>query len=90
MAEDTSEREGVETVADKNGAAPEGEPRGFVSDIIMNAVEPGVSYSVLLFLNIVFLLLLLTLVALMLLTGFNIHLMVFSILTVGLMIGFNM
>lgn len=63
---------------------------GFVSDIILNAVEPGVNYSVLLFLNIVFILLLVTLVVLTLVTNFNIHLIIFSILTVGLMIGLNM
>lgn len=78
--------------ASKSGGASLGEKQscGFVSDIILNAVEPGVNNSVLIFLNIVFTLLLLTLVALILLTGFNIHLVLFSILTVGLMIGLNM
>ncbi len=63
--------------------------RGFISDIILNAVEPGVNYSVLLFLNIVFILLLLIPVMMSVLTGFNIHLLIFGVLTVMLMIGFN-
>ena len=61
-----------------------------MSDIILNALEPGVTYPVLLFLNIVFVLLLVTLVMLILLVGFNIHLLVFLFLTAGLMIGLNM
>ena len=65
-------------------------PGGFVSDIILNAVEPGVNYSVLLFLNIVFVLLFLTLVLFTFITDFNIHLIFLSILTLGLMIGLNM
>ena len=63
---------------------------GFVSDIVLSAIQPGVNYSVLLFLNIVFGLLLLTIVVLVILTNFNIHLVVFAILTVGLMISINM
>lgn len=66
------------------------EPRGFVSDIILNAIEPGVNKSVLLFLNIIFVLLLITLIAQSFLIGFNVHLIIMSILTVGLMIGVNM
>ncbi len=61
--------------------------RGFISDIILNAVEPGVNYSVLLY--IVFILLLLIPVMMSVLTGFNIHLLIFGVLTVMLMIGFN-
>ena len=72
------------------GSLAEKQSCGFVSDIILNAVEPGINYSVLLFLNVVFILLLVTLVTLMILVGLNIHLLVFSVLTVGLMIGFNM
>ena len=64
--------------------------RGFVSDIILNAFEPGVNYSILVCLNVVFVFLLLTLVALCFITDFNIHLIIFIVLTVGLMIGLNM
>lgn len=63
---------------------------GFVSDIILNAVEPGVNYSVIAFINIVFGLLLLTSIVLTILTGFNLHLIFFTILTVGLMVALNM
>lgn len=63
---------------------------GFLSDIVLNAIQPGVNYSVLLFLNIVFGLLLLTILALIIVTNFNIHLVVFAILTAGLMISLNM
>ena len=64
--------------------------RGFVSDIILNAVEPGVNYSVIAFVNIVFGLLLLTSIVLTVLTDFNLHLIFFTILTAGLMVALNM
>lgn len=63
---------------------------GFVSDIILNAVEPGVNHSVIIFVNIVFGLLIVTALTLTIITGFNIHLMIFSILSAGLMIALNM
>lgn len=74
----------------KTASQTEGRSSGFVSDIILNAVEPGVNTSVILFINIVFGLLLVTAVALTIITGFSIHLIIFSILTVGLMIALNM
>ncbi len=81
----------AEPDTDDVGASPsEKRPGGFVSDIILNAVEPGVNYSVLLFLNIVFVLLFSTLVIFIFVTDFNLHLIFLSILTLGLMIGINM
>ena len=67
-----------------------GQPRGFVSDIVLNAVEPGVNGPVLFFMNTVFVLLFSTVVVLSFLTGFNIHILLFGILTIGLMVGINM
>lgn len=69
---------------------PEKQSSGFVSDIVLNAVEPGVNSSVVLFINIVFGLLLVTAVVMTVVTDFNIHLIFFSILTAGLMIALNM
>lgn len=74
----------------KTTSQTEEKTSGFVSDIILNAVEPGVNNSVIIFINIVFGLLLVTAVALTIVLGFNIHLIVFSILTAGLMIALNM
>ena len=65
------------------------EPRGFVTDLLLNAFEPGVNSSVLIFLNLVFFLLLVTLVAITFITGFNLHVVFLGILALGLMIGFN-
>ncbi len=63
---------------------------GFVTEVFQNAIQPGVNYSVLLFINIVFGLLLLTTVTLTVITDFNIHLIFFTILTAGLMVALNM
>ena len=63
--------------------------RGFVQDIVLNIFEPGVNQSVLIFLNLTFLLLLLTLVGLTVLVGFNLHILFLIVLAVGLMVGFN-
>lgn len=73
---------------DKNQASAS-ESRGFVADLILNAFEPGVNSSVLIFLNFVFFLLLVTLVAVTFITGINIHIIFLGILALGLMIGFN-
>lgn len=74
----------------KGAPLAENQSRGFFSDIVLNAIQPGVNYSVLLFLNIVFGLLLLTVLVLAIVTNFNVHLVVFAILTAGLMISLNM
>lgn len=73
-----------------SNAEDKSQPRGFVSDVVLNAFEPGVNRSVLLFLNIVFILLLLTLVALCFVTGLNFHFAFLLVLTVGLMIALNL
>ena len=65
------------------------EPRGFVTDLLLNAFEPGVNSSVLIFLNLIFFLLLVTLVAVTFITGINLHVIFLGILALGLMIGFN-
>jgi hypothetical protein len=65
------------------------EPRGFATDLLLNAIEPGVNNSVLIFLNLVFFLLLVTLVAVTFITGINLHVIFLGILALGLMIGFN-
>ena len=65
------------------------EPRGFVTDLLLNAFEPGVNNSVLIFLNLIFFLLLVTLVAVTFITGINLHVIFLGILALGLMIGFN-
>ena len=77
---------------EENGAAQQEaleQSRGFVSDIILNAIEPGVNASVLIFINVVFALLLVTVVVILLI-DFNVILLVFGILAAGLMIGMNM
>lgn len=65
------------------------ESRGFVADLLLNAFEPGVNSSVLIFLNLVFFLLLVTLVAVTFITGINLHVIFLGILALGVMIGFN-
>lgn len=65
------------------------ESRGFIADLMLNAFEPGVNSSVLIFLNLVFFLLLVTLVAVTFITGINMHIIFLGILALGLMIGFN-
>ena len=65
------------------------ESRGFLNDLMLNAFEPGVNSSVLIFLNLVFFLLLITLVAVTFITGINMHIIFLGILALGLMIGFN-
>ncbi len=69
-------------------AAPDNS-RGFVSDIVLNAIEPGVNTSVLIFINVVFALLLFTVVGILLIE-FNVLLLTFGLLAAGLMIGVNM
>ena len=66
------------------------ESRGFFSDLVLNAFEPGVNSSVLVFLNVVFFLLLATLVAVTFVTGINVHIIFLGIIALGLMIGFNL
>lgn len=68
---------------------PHQQDRGFVQDIVLNIFEPGVNQSVLIFLNLAFILLLLTLVGLTLLVGFDLHILFFIVLAIGLMAGFN-
>lgn len=63
--------------------------RGFVQDIVLNVFEPGVNRSVLIFLNLAFVLLLLTLVGLTLLVGLDINILLLTVLALGLMVGFN-
>lgn len=68
-------------------APPSG--RGFVQDIVLNIFEPGVNQSVLIFLNLTFLLLILTLIGITVLVGFDLHILFLMVLAVGLMVGFN-
>ena len=65
------------------------EPRSFVLDVLLNAVEPGVNTSVLLFLNGIFVLLLCTLAVVAIFVGLNVHIVVLGVLALGLMLGFN-
>ncbi len=65
------------------------EQRGFVLDVMLNAVEPGVNSSVLLFLNGVFVLLLCTLAVVAVFIGLNIHIVFLGILSLVVMVGFN-
>ena len=80
---------GERVVKEGKNQASASESRGFVSDLVLNAFEPGVNSSVLIFLNLVFFLLLATLVAIMFITGINWHIIFLAILAVGLLIGFN-
>ncbi len=66
------------------------EARGVFADIILNAVEPGTNLTVLIFLNVVFVLLLATLAGVSVFTGINIHVIILSIITLGLCVGFNL
>ena len=67
-----------------------GQPRGFITDVVLSAVEPGVNSSVLVLINAVFVLLLVTLtLILVFLTGFNIHVIIMCLLSVGVLIGVN-
>lgn len=80
----------METSKDEKGeVSSTQEPRGFISDLVLNAFEPGVNSAVLIFINLVFFLLLVTLVAVTFVTGINIHTIFLGILALGLMIGFN-
>ena len=63
--------------------------RGFLLDVALNAVEPGFNRSVLLVLNIAFVLLLLTLLGVTFLTGLNVHVIILGVLALGLQIAFN-
>lgn len=76
------------TVTTPSPPAPQSE-RGFVQDIVLNIFEPGVNQSVLIFLNLIFLLLLLTLIGVTVLVGFDLHILFLMVLAVGLMAGFN-
>ena len=51
--------------------------------------EPGVNGSVLIFLNLAFVLLLLTLVGVTALVGLDLHILLLIVLAIGLMAGFN-
>ena len=82
----TSQTQGEAAAPSSPAPQPE---RGFVQDIILNVFEPGVNQSVLIFLNLAFVLLLLTLVGLTLLVGLDLHILLLIVLAVGLMIGFN-
>ena len=67
-----------------------GPARGFIADVVLSAVEPGVNGSVLVLVNAVFVLLLVTLtLILVFLTGFNVHVIVMCLLSLGVLIGVN-
>lgn len=68
----------------------EEDKRGFLADLVLNAIEPGVNRSVLVFVNVVFGLLLATLVTMMVLfMGLNVHVIIMCLLATGLLVGFN-
>ncbi len=73
-----------------NAGKQKEEPRGIFADIILNAVEPGTNLTVLVFLNVVFVLLLATLAGVSVFTGINIHVVMLGIITLGLCVGFNL
>lgn len=73
----------------EKSSSPNPEGRSFIQDVVLNAVEPGVNHSVLVFLNTIFVLLLCTLVAVTVLTGLNIHIILLGVLTLGLLLGLN-
>ena len=84
----------VITSSSSSSAPPSSPPapqsqRGFVEDIVLNIFEPGANRSVLIFLNLTFVLLLLTLVGLTALVGPDLHILFLIALAVGLMAGFN-
>lgn len=62
-----------------------------LSDVVLDAIQPGVNHSVLMFVNIVFLLLILTVILIMgFSSGYKMYMMILLlILAVGLFIGFN-
>lgn len=64
--------------------------QGFLADIVLNAIEPGANQAVLIFLNIVFVLLLVTLAGVTVFTGINIHVIFLAVIALGLMVGFNL
>ena len=75
---------------DPQAPSNRGQPRGFITDVVLSAVEPGVNNSVLVLINAVFVLLLVTLtLILVLLTGFNVHVIIMCLLSVGVLIGVN-
>ena len=82
---------------DKPTDEPSQEPQGWkkqrrftFSDVVMNAVEPGVNQSILLFINVVFLLLLLTLVLIIQFsTGYKTYMVILVFLAFGLLLAFN-
>ena len=88
----TSEASKQESRASKvpNTELSQSQSRGVFADIILNAVEPGTNQTVLIFLNLVFLLLLVTLAGVSVFTGINIHVIILGIITIGLCIGFNL
>ena len=66
------------------------EKRFSVSQVILNAVQPGVNHSVLLFVNAIFLLLLLTIVLVIAFsTGLKLYMVLMIIIAFALFIGFN-
>lgn len=75
--------------SDTGASTPPSSDRGFVTDIVLNVFEPGVNRSVLIFLNLTFACLLLTLVGLTLLVGLDLHIIFLIILAVALWAGFN-
>ena len=77
-------------LADQQTLSHRGQARGFVTDVVLSAVEPGVNNSVLVLINAVFVLLVVTLtLILVFLTGFNIHVIIMCLLSVGVLIGVN-
>ena len=90
MADTTSESVSEQSSPTEDAtAAAAGKPRGFVLDVVMNAFEPGVNRAVLVFLNAVFVLLLCTLATAAVFVGLNVHIVILSVLTLGLMVAFN-
>lgn len=72
------------------GQSRHGQARGFITDVALSVVEPGVNSSVLVFINAVFVLLLITLILILVfLTGFNMHVIIMCLLAVGVLIGIN-
>ena len=66
------------------------EKRFSFADVIFNAVEPGVNRSVLLFVNAVFLILLLIIVLIIQFsTGYKLYMIILITLAFGLFIAFN-
>ena len=59
------------------------------SDVVRNAVEPGVNHSVMMFVNIVFLLLILTIIIMIGFSNGKLYMIVLLMLAFGLFIAFN-